>query len=351
MNEMLMNSRQIPLLRLTLLSLALVITSGISVHAATAKINNFWIEAANQNGVEGLRLHVDFNVVGMRGISTGVEIDFFDQNGNIWTASATDGINKKNSQIYRKKIVTPNYDNSRFKDEWFFVRLDQLQLKYGTHKYYCCAFVTDEHVSPNRILSKSPLCYFTAKYMNGGATGYAGNRTYYSFADPSGSSSGNASSSYANNGSSSKSNSSVSAGEALLTLGAIAAAGAGVISALSGNSSSSSSSSNSTVNSVYSLNNVEIVDWWTMGSLALSHAKVQIRNKNNYDVIVHIDFYQKKWYVGRIIYSDYERSDRLPGVSDEFKEDIKVPANSIRTVYLKTSGSGRPTHVRILSVH
>ena len=99
-----------------------------------------------------------------------------------------------------------------------------------------------------------------------------------------------------------------------------------------------------------SMKNVELVDGWTLGILAISHAKVQIRNRNNYDVSVRIGLYQGSWSDGEIIYSDGERSDYIPGVSDSYSKSIIVKANSIRTVYLRGESTGRPSNIRITSV-
>lgn len=96
--------------------------------------------------------------------------------------------------------------------------------------------------------------------------------------------------------------------------------------------------------------NVEIVEWGTLGALAISHAMVQLRNRNNYDVIVTVSLFQDGWSDGEIIYSDGERSEYLPGVHDDYSTSIKLKPNSIRKVYLKADGRGRPTHIRIKSV-
>ena len=101
---------------------------------------------------------------------------------------------------------------------------------------------------------------------------------------------------------------------------------------------------------VYSKSNVEIVNWATYNWLAAAHAEVELRNKNNYDVIVNVSLYQGSWSEGRIIYSDLTKGDRIPGVSDEYSSDIRVKANSIRRVCLRADHSGRPTHIRISSV-
>ena len=99
-----------------------------------------------------------------------------------------------------------------------------------------------------------------------------------------------------------------------------------------------------------SMSGVELVDAGSLGSWSFSHAKVQIRNKNNYDVIVRIGLYQGSWSDGRIVYYDREWSDSYPGVSDDNSSSIRVKANSIRTVYLRADHRGRPTNVRITSV-
>lgn len=100
----------------------------------------------------------------------------------------------------------------------------------------------------------------------------------------------------------------------------------------------------------YSMSNVEIVDWGVMGSLAYSHAKVVLRNKNNYDVDVYVSLYQGKWGAGSITYGQYENSDRISDVSDEFSERIRVKANAMRTVYLRGKSRGKPNYIQISSV-
>ena len=118
----------------------------------------------------------------------------------------------------------------------------------------------------------------------------------------------------------------------------------------SSSSYSSSSSQAATPTDIYEYKNVEIVNWATYNWLAAAHAEVELRNKNNYDVIVNVSLYQGSWSEGRIIYSDLTKGDRIPGVSDEYSSDIRVKANSIRRVCLRADHSGRPTHIRISSV-
>lgn len=147
-----------------------------------------------------------------------------------------------------------------------------------------------------------------------------------------------------------KSSGMTNAGKAV-ALGTFLAAVGIAANLISGSSSSSSSSSTASVpSSVYSMSNVEIVDWGTLGSLAISHAMVQLRNKNNYDVNVTVGLYQGSWSCGKIIYSDGERSDYISGVSDNYSTSIRVKANSMRKVYLRADSRGRPTHIRISSV-
>jgi len=99
-----------------------------------------------------------------------------------------------------------------------------------------------------------------------------------------------------------------------------------------------------------SMSGVEIVDAGSLGTLSYSHAKVQLRNKNSYEVVVRVGLYQGSWSDGRIVYYENEWSDHYSGVSDDNSTSIRVKANSIRTVYLRGEHRGRPTNVRITSV-
>ena len=126
--------------------------------------------------------------------------------------------------------------------------------------------------------------------------------------------------------------------------------------AFDGSSSSSSSGkseeSNPSSMARHSYSNVEIVSWGTYGSLAYSHASVTLRNKNNYDVDVTIQMHQGSWYDGKIIYENYGGSERIEGLQDEFRTTIRVKANSIRKVALRSDGGrGRPDYIRIKNVN
>lgn len=135
-------------------------------------------------------------------------------------------------------------------------------------------------------------------------------------------------------------NSKISAGEVL----AGAAIIGGLIYALSGgDDDSSSSSSNSTPQYNMSENNVSIISWGTYGSLAYPHASATIRNKNNYDVIVSIKIKQGSWKNSSL---HSEMSD-MSGYdySENYNEEFKIKANSVRKVALRGDGSGRPTDI------
>lgn len=126
----------------------------------------------------------------------------------------------------------------------------------------------------------------------------------------------------------------------------------------SGNSTSSSytSSSNSSNSSTpdyapQSMNGVEIVETYTLGSLAVEHAALKIRNKNNYDVLVTIELKQKgAWQSCHIFKSSNYTDNSGYGYDNSEWETFKIKANSIRSVGLigKDYG-GRPTNVRIIS--
>ena len=77
---------------------------------------------------------------------------------------------------------------------------------------------------------------------------------------------------------------------------------------------------------------------------------MRIRVEKSSFVFVSISLYQGSWSLGSIVYSTYEKTDNIPGVSDEYSKSIRVKANSKRSVYLRADHRGRPTHIRISSV-
>lgn len=100
-----------------------------------------------------------------------------------------------------------------------------------------------------------------------------------------------------------------------------------------------------------SYDNVEIINYYTFGPLAVEHAQIEIRNKNNYDVIVSIELKQNDVWNPCQLYSGTGKTD-MDGYSysEDFSEYFKVKANSIRLVGLVSNKRGRPTDVRIKSV-
>lgn len=138
-----------------------------------------------------------------------------------------------------------------------------------------------------------------------------------------------------------------------LTAGAIYSA----IKYFDSKSSSSSSSPNNPSNSnedyaPQSMKGVEIVETYTLGSLAVEHAALKIRNKNNYDIIVSIELKQKgTWQKCHIFKSSNYTDNSGYGYDNSEWETFKVKANSIRNVGLiGRDYGGRPTNVRIKSV-
>lgn len=152
-------------------------------------------------------------------------------------------------------------------------------------------------------------------------------------------------------GSSNKTSSSsnVSNSDAVIGLAVTGAVLYGLYKAFSGddNSSENSYSQSNEDYAPQSMNGVEIVKTYTYGALAYEHAKVQLRNKNNYDVIVSIELKQNGVWEKSTLSPDTSDWDGYNYSEEKYEKTFKIKANSIRTVGLRGNGSGRPTNVRI----
>lgn len=157
-----------------ILSICTFVLLTLNLYAQSVVINKKWIEHdVTQNGVKGMKIHIDFNVRNMKG-KRGKVIVYFeypkgkglkDTNGKYCT---TDG------DVCASETFTPSYDNSHYSDFDIFMPIDEIHMKKGKYTYYCDV----------RIQNSS-----TKKFLNG--------ETYLSFTGTSGGNS--ASDNYANN--------------------------------------------------------------------------------------------------------------------------------------------------------
>lgn len=197
----------------------------------TATINRFWLEEAVVNGQRGLKAHVDFNVYGMQGKKLNMVMNFYDEVGSPWAGTYKNKYCDGYSSVIRvADEITPRYSNSHVGNATLFIPWNYLQFKRGRHLYYCQITIGSWYASSGYMLAQTGFASFYGT-GNGGSSGF-------SYADYESRMYANSSSSYRSN----SKKSSVSAVDAALTLGTVAAAGYSLYKLFTGDNSSSSSS-------------------------------------------------------------------------------------------------------------
>lgn len=136
------------LLKNSLLQICLTILmflGATDAYGGSATVNKVWLEHGSmKNGEKGMTIHVDFNVIGLKGKTINVIAYFYDSNkkkltGGIGSYKATDG------QVCSSDTDKPIYDNSHWSDFDIFIPYSALPLKSGEHDYYIQVSVYDKN--------------------------------------------------------------------------------------------------------------------------------------------------------------------------------------------------------------
>lgn len=121
--------------RVIALCSAILLTIG--VYAQSAVINKAWLEHdVTENGVKGMKIHVNFNAKNMKGKQGKVCVYFQypkgtglnDTNGKYCT---TDG------KVSVSGDFRPGYDNTVYNDFAVFMPINEIHMKKGKLTYYC----------------------------------------------------------------------------------------------------------------------------------------------------------------------------------------------------------------------
>ena len=91
-----------------------------------------------KDGVEGMKILVDFSVQNMKGIDGSCAVYFYYENGNR-VKDSNGSYATSDNQAATHKTIKPSYDNSSYTDVEIFMPYNELEVGTGKHslKFYC----------------------------------------------------------------------------------------------------------------------------------------------------------------------------------------------------------------------
>lgn len=142
-----------------LLTLFTFIFMTTGTYAQSVVINNKWLEYdVTQNGVKGMKIHVDFNVKNMKG-KQGKVIVYFEHPKGTGLEDTNGNYRTKDGDVCVSKNFTPRYDNSHYSDFDIFMPIDEIHMKKGKLTYYCDIRIQDS--SSGKFLNGETYLSFT----------------------------------------------------------------------------------------------------------------------------------------------------------------------------------------------
>jgi hypothetical protein len=100
----------------------------------SARINDIWVDFdLVQMGMDGMLIHVDFEVDGLEGVPCGIAAYFYDVSGN-WLMDANASYNSEGGQVVVFQDFTPVYPSAVFEDFELFMPYDELDLPDGEYE-------------------------------------------------------------------------------------------------------------------------------------------------------------------------------------------------------------------------
>ena len=145
------------------LLLLLLCTGAKPLRAQTAQVTRTWLEhGVTQNGEQGMMVHVEFDVQGMKGVS-GKAVAFIDSpKGTGW--KDTNGQYCTNTgNVCASTIFKPSYDNSHYSDLNIFFPYGELHLAPGKKEYFCTVYIHDS----NKYIAHGEFVSFTGTGSSG----------------------------------------------------------------------------------------------------------------------------------------------------------------------------------------
>ena len=127
------------------------VSEAIISSSPSAQINRVWIDyGIKLNGNNAMKIHCDFNVLGLQRSQGDMRIWIYDENKQIHQVNGTDQ--------YFSVGFTPAYLDTRYSDCWYAPYIEQLNFKLGQHTYYLCVTINDNN---GKQLAQSQLISFT----------------------------------------------------------------------------------------------------------------------------------------------------------------------------------------------
>lgn len=153
-----------------ILTMIVGIICGMCCYAQkSATINKVWLEYnVTKNGKEGMIVHTDFTVTGMKGEKIDCTAYFYDKYKNNLTTTYN-GYKTTTGKACTWSYGNATYDNSHWTDFDNFMPYEVLNFAAGKHEYYCKVVIYD---ADNNILGNSDYYSFIG-------TGSNTKRTYY----------------------------------------------------------------------------------------------------------------------------------------------------------------------------
>ena len=111
---------------------------------ANAKFQKVWVDYnVKENGENGMRIHVKFEVTGMEGVDSYLMIYFQKEDGSDLTTSSP-LYSSKDGRVAAKRALKPGYDVTVYKDLDVFIPYSELNLSKGKYNLKMDIDVADE---------------------------------------------------------------------------------------------------------------------------------------------------------------------------------------------------------------
>lgn len=149
-------------------SLCVFIAMPLGVCAQKAVIHKTWIEHnVTQNGEKGMKIHVNFNITGMKG-KQGEVLVYFECPKGTGLKDTNDRYRTMNGYVCASGTFKPDYDNSVYSDFYVFMPIDEIHMKSGEHRYYCKVRIFDK--TTRKFLNDHTYVTFTGTSQGGNAS-------------------------------------------------------------------------------------------------------------------------------------------------------------------------------------
>lgn len=113
-----------------------ILTLTTSLSAQNVSVNKKWLEHdVVQKGVKGMKIHIDFNITGLKG-KNGKVIVYFESPKGTGIKDTNGKYATEKGYVSASKKIAPKYNNTHYKLS-IFMPTDEIHMKKGKHKYYC----------------------------------------------------------------------------------------------------------------------------------------------------------------------------------------------------------------------